>query len=107
MEIILTKQLLGALIKNGYHYFLSKTRSADLQNCTIYTTLKPVKVHPLLHRLPGSYQRYYKISQELLQMATGTTGEHITVDLSGIRFERKLQIPYLSKKLFKAKFAKQ
>ncbi|RYY30690.1 MAG: hypothetical protein EOP41_00065 [Sphingobacteriaceae bacterium] len=106
MEIILTKQLLGTLIKNGYHYFLSKTSSADLQNCVVHITLKPVKVHPLLHRLPGSYQRYYKLSQELLQMAAGTTGEHITVDLSGIRFERKLQMPSLSKKILKSKFAR-
>ena len=98
MEIILTKRLLGALIKNGFSYFLCKISLADPQDSTVYMTLKPVKTHPLLHQLPGSYQRYYKVSQELLQMATGIPGVCVKVELNGIRFGHELQYPGLSKK---------
>lgn len=85
MEVILTKQLLGALIKDGYRYFLCKTSSASNGCPDIKMTLKPVKMHPLLHLLPAPYQRYYKVSQELLQMAEGLPGVQVLIELKGVR----------------------
>jgi hypothetical protein len=88
MKTVLTKRLLGFLIKRGYKYCLSQTTSSCemvASNKTI--TLKPVKKHPLLGRLPRPFQVYYAIIHEPFQMASGIIGTSVFVELSIKDFE--------------------
>ncbi|MVN22888.1 hypothetical protein [Mucilaginibacter arboris] len=83
MKTILTKRLLGFLIKKGYKYCLSKTSFIDQQDAPhIGIMLKPVKKHPLLQKLPKPYENYFTITREPLEMASGTSDAQVIVELS-------------------------
>lgn len=88
MKTELTKRLLGFLIKRGYKYCLSQTTYLNKQDTNTGITLKPVKKHPNLGKLPRPFQNYYDIIREPLQMASGIAGSEIWVELSGKDFER-------------------
>lgn len=82
MTTKLTPRLLGFLIKRGYKFFLSQTSSINQDDANIGISLKPVKKHPLLQKLPQPFQTYYNIIQEPVQMAFGVFNTLITVELS-------------------------
>lgn len=84
MKTKLTPRLLGYLIKKGYKYCLSQTTCIDQEDAYLAITLKPVKKHPLLPKLPKSFSAYYNILQEPLKMATGINNTRIMVEL-GLR----------------------
>jgi hypothetical protein len=90
METIFTKRLLGTLIRKHYLYYLSKTNLNRQGETGISITLKPVKKLPRFQQLPGAYQRFYHISQELLDMAAGIPGTQILLDMSGVEIETAL-----------------
>ncbi len=81
MKTTLTPRLLGFLIKKGYKYFLSQTTRIDQEDACIAITLKPVKKHPLLQKLPQPFNAYYSITREPFQMASGVENTIIVVDL--------------------------
>lgn len=81
MKTELTPRLLGFLIKKGYRYFLSQTTRSDREDIRVCITLKPVKKHPLLQKLPQPFNAYYNIIQEPVQMATGMNNTAILVEL--------------------------
>ena len=83
MKTVLTKRLLGFLIKKGYKYCLSKTSFLDQQHApSIGIMLKPVRKHPLLQKLPKPYENYFTINQESLSMASGNFDKQVMVELS-------------------------
>lgn len=88
MKTVLTKRLLGFLIKRGYKYCLSQITCIDKHDAYTGITLKPVKKHPNLGKLPRPFQNYYNIIHEPLQMASGIIGTKIWVELSGKDFEK-------------------
>ena len=77
----LTPRLLGFLIKRGYKYFLSHTSCIDQEDAYIGITLKPVKKHPLLHKLPQPYKAYCNVVQQPALMAMGIINTVIMVEL--------------------------
>lgn len=81
MKTTLTPRLLSFLIKKGYKYFLSQTIRIDQEDAHVGITLKPVKKHPLLQKLPQPFSAYYSIIQEPVQMASGIKNTAIVVDL--------------------------
>ncbi|RYE35737.1 MAG: hypothetical protein EOP42_05930 [Sphingobacteriaceae bacterium] len=81
MKTKLTPRLLGFLIKKGYKYFLSQTTCIAQEDAYIGITLKPVKKHPLLQKLPKPFSAYCSIFQEPVQMATGVYNTAVVVDL--------------------------
>lgn len=88
MKTVLTKRLLGFLIKRGYKYCLSQTISiSEMVATNRGITLKPVKKHPLLGKLPNPFQAYYGIIREPFQMASGIIGTSVFVELSTKEFE--------------------
>ena len=82
MKTVLTKRLLGYLIKKGYKYCLSKTSLLDHSTQQVGIMLKPVKKHPLLQKLPKPYENYFDITEEPLQFVSGTKNTEVTVELS-------------------------
>ena len=82
MKTILTPQLLGFLIEQGYTHCFSHTEynEAD-QTCII--TLTPVKAKPNLELMAEDYDTFYKITREPLQMTHGidSTKVYLNLDL--------------------------
>ncbi len=81
MKTKLTPRLLGFLIKKGYKYFLSQTTCIDQEDAYVGITLKPVKKHPLLQKLPSPFNAYCNLVQEPVQMALGLHNTRIVVEL--------------------------
>lgn len=81
MKTKLTPRLLSFLIKKGYKYCLSQTTCIDQEDAYVGITLKPVKKHPLLQKLPKPFSSYYSIIQEPVQMALGLHNTKIMVEL--------------------------
>ena len=88
MKTLLTPRLLSFLIKKGYKYCLSETTCINQQDAYIGITLKPVKKHPLLQKLPKPFNAYYSIITEPLQMAFGLHNTLVLVDLDVKDMER-------------------
>jgi hypothetical protein len=93
MKTVLTKRLLGFLIKRGYKYCLSQTiSSGEIASSNKLVTLKPVRKQPLLGRLPNPFQAYHAIIQEPFQMASGILGTSVFVELSVKEFENFIKL---------------
>jgi hypothetical protein len=88
MTTKLTPRLLGFLIKRGYKYLLSQTSCINQEDAYIGITLKPVKKHPVLQKLPRPFQAYYNIIQEPVQMAFGLNNTSVMVELSSKEQEK-------------------
>lgn len=82
MKTKLTPRLLGFLIRKGYKFFLSQTTCIDQADAYVGITLKPVRKHPLLQKLPKPFNAYCNIIQEPVQMALGINNTAIMVDLA-------------------------
>lgn len=80
MKTILTPQLLGFLIEQGYTHCFSHTEynEAD-QTCII--TLTPVKAKPELQLMPEDFDTFYKITREPLQMTFGIDDTKVYLNL--------------------------
>jgi hypothetical protein len=90
MKTVLTKRLLGFLIKRGYKYCLSQTTSSGgmiASNKAKAIILRPVKKHPLLGKLPNPFQAYYDIFCEPFQMASEIIDASVFVELSIKEYE--------------------
>lgn len=81
MKTKLTPRLLGFMIKKGYKYCLSQTTYINQEDAYVNITLKPVRKHPLLQKLPKPFSSYYSIIQEPVQMALGIHNTIIMVEL--------------------------
>ncbi|WP_419803276.1 hypothetical protein [Mucilaginibacter sp.] len=88
MKTELTPRLLGFLIKNEYKYFLSQTTRTDQESVRVCITLKPVKKHPLLQKLPQPFNAYHNIIHGLVQMGARMNDTEILVELDAKRAER-------------------
>lgn len=88
--MILTPQLLGALIEQGYTHCLSKTICTFEQNTSINIILTPVKKKPKLTELPIQYDTYFQITREPLQMSYGVDDTRIHINLNDIVLKRLL-----------------
>ena len=82
MKALLTPRLLGYLIKKGYKFFLSQTTCIDQEDAYVGITLKPVKKHPLLQKLPQPFNNYCSIFKEPLQMVSGLANTMVLVELN-------------------------
>jgi len=82
MKAVLTPRLLGFLIKKDYKFFLSQTICIDQEDAYVGITLKPVKKHPLLQKLPHPFSGYCSIFREPLQMIFGIANTRILVELN-------------------------
>lgn len=70
------------MIRKGYKYCLSQTTCINQKDAYIGITLKPVKKHPLLQKLPQPFTAYHNILQEPLQMAFGLHNTKIMVEIA-------------------------
>lgn len=105
MKTKLTPRLLGFLIKNGYKYFLSQTTRIDQEGACIGITLKPVKKHPLLQKLPEPFSAYCNVIQEPVQMALGVVNTTVMVDLDNRdteKFENQLNKIKIQQKVIRS-----
>ncbi|MEJ6981797.1 PAS domain S-box protein [Pedobacter sp. P351] len=79
MEILLTPQILGTLIDQGYTYALAKSEFFNDNFETIH--LSPLKEKPKLPELPEGYNTFYKLTHEPLQMLSSSVNTRLLVDL--------------------------
>jgi two-component system, OmpR family, phosphate regulon sensor histidine kinase PhoR len=80
VETLLTSQILGTLIDQGYTYALARSELyADDDIETI--RLSPLKEKPQLPELPNGYQTFYKLTHEPLQMLSSGENIRLLVDM--------------------------
>ena len=82
MKKKLTPRLLSFLIRKGYKYCLSQIPCINPEDNAIDITLKPVKKHPLLQKLPEPFSAYYNILLEPLEMTSGLDNTRVMVELN-------------------------
>ncbi|WP_299291865.1 hypothetical protein [uncultured Mucilaginibacter sp.] len=82
MKTLLTPRLLGYLIKKGYKFFLSQTTCIDQDDAYVGITLKPVKKHPLLQKLPKPFSAYCSIFYQPFQRVSDKANTKILVELN-------------------------
>ena len=80
MKTILTPQLLGFLIEQGYTHCFSHTEyNENDHTCTI--TLTPVKTKPELELMAEDFDTFYKITKEPMQMTCGIDDTKVYLNL--------------------------
>ncbi len=80
MEILLTPQILGTLIDQGYIYALARSELyAGGDSETVH--LSPLKEKPKLSELPNGYQTFYKLTHEPLQMLASGVNTRLLIDV--------------------------
>jgi len=80
VEILLTPQILGMLIDQGYTYALARS---ELYSDDGFETIRlsPMKEKPQLPELPNGYQTFYKLTHEPLQMLSSGENTRLLVDM--------------------------
>jgi len=78
MKTPITHSLLKFLTFRGYTYCLSKTTRVEPSQVNI--TLKPIKYKPQLN-LSSTYDTYFNIGAEPIQMADGVDNAMVWVDV--------------------------
>ena len=80
VEILLTPQILGMLIDQGYTYALARS---ELYTDDGFETIRlsPMKEKPQLPELPNGYQTFYKLTHEPLQMLSSGENTRLLVDM--------------------------
>jgi PAS domain S-box-containing protein len=80
MKIPFTPQLLGDLIEKGYTYVLASSEVDVSSEQATNILLKPVRSKPQLSNLPESFETFYKITREPMQLACGVDGVLVELD---------------------------
>ena len=88
MKTLLTPILLDFLIIEGYEYCLSKTAGINTPDTSESITLVPVKTKRLLKRLSGSFDKYFNIKNEPVQMAEGFDETLVMVEIDSSDLKR-------------------
>ena len=96
MKTLLTPRLLGYLIKKGYRFFLSQTTCIDQADAYVGITLKPVKKHPLLQKLPKPFSAYCSIFYQPFQSVSDKANTKILVELNARDLENFKNLSNLS-----------
>ena len=80
MKTILTPQLLGFLIEQGYTHCFSHTELNEAEN-TCIITLTPVKAKPELELMAEDFDTFYRITREPMQMTCGIDNTKVYLNL--------------------------